>query len=129
MRAPTPVRSLVHSSTLVAAGVWFLLRYRNRFKESFSSFCFSLCLLRVFITGISACVYTDMKKIVALSTCNKICWCLIYFLNGCVGLALIQLISHGVCKCYLFMGVGDLMRSSGSRQQRGGIYHRNVRRI
>lgn len=122
MRAPTPVRSLVHSSTLVAAGVWFLLRYCSKYQDRVSEYVFVLSMASVVITGISAFVFTDLKKIVALSTCKKICWCLVYFLKGFMRLALVQLITHGVCKCYLFMGVGDLMRSSGSSQHKSGIY-------
>nr|BDB04295.1 NADH dehydrogenase subunit 5 [Fasciola gigantica] len=122
MRAPTPVSSLVHSSTLVAAGVWFFLRY-----GCWSSFWVDLwlvffCFLTIIITALSAVVFMDLKKIVALSTCNNVSWCIVFFICGDLCLALLQLVTHGLCKCYLFMGVGDLMGQSGSSQSSVGVY-------
>lgn len=122
MRAPTPVRSLVHSSTLVAAGVWFLLRYRSFLC------CDTLWLLyvsrmsRVIIRGLCASCFEDLKKVVAFSTCKKIRWCILFFFRGGTGLAVCQLLTHGVCKCFLFMVVGDLMRSSNSAQDSKGLF-------
>ena len=122
MRAPTPVRSLVHSSTLVAAGVWFAMRYD--FLLYFNkSFVFSiLLLLTIFVTGICCFFFVDLKKIVALSTCKKISWCVLYLIFGDCILSLFQLIRHGVSKCMLFMLVGDVMSGSGGSQARNCIY-------
>lgn len=122
MRAPTPVRSLVHSSTLVAAGVWFSMRYDfNVFIDDF--FIFSvLLIITIIITGLCCFYYLDLKKIVALSTCNNIAWCIFYLMFGDVILSLFQLISHGVSKCMLFMLVGDVMSGSSGSQARKGVY-------
>nr|UFQ89288.1 NADH dehydrogenase subunit 5 [Duplicibothrium sp. MZUSP 8039] len=122
MRAPTPVSSLVHSSTLVAAGVWFSMRYDvcQYFKDT--SVFFSLLLLTVFITGVCCFFFLDLKKIVALSTCNNISWCVLYLLFGDVTLSLFQLVSHGVSKCLLFMLVGDVMSGSGGSQASNCVY-------
>nr|WSP01999.1 NADH dehydrogenase subunit 5 [Wallinia sp. URM-2015] len=122
MRAPTPVSSLVHSSTLVAAGVWFLVRYDTFFCGSSHSLLVGFSLLTTFITGVCACFFMDLKKMVALSTCNKISWCLLFYMCGDLGLCLLQLLTHGVCKCYLFMSMGDLMSSSSSSQSSAGVY-------
>ena len=122
MRAPTPVRSLVHSSTLVAAGVWFFMRYD--FLLYFSNiFVFSLfLLLTILISGLRCFFFVDLKKIVALSTCNNIAWCIFYLIFGETVLALFQLIRHGVSKCMLFMLVGDVMRGSKGAQSSRGVY-------
>lgn len=122
MRAPTPVSSLVHSSTLVAAGVWFLLRYSHLIDVSVQSVLFYISLVTILITGICASYFCDLKKIVALSTCNNVSWCVVFFVSGDLGLSLLQLLTHGVCKCYLFMSVGDLMRLSGGSQSSVGVY-------
>nr|UFQ88364.1 NADH dehydrogenase subunit 5 [Caulobothrium sp. LRP 10376] len=122
MRAPTPVSSLVHSSTLVAAGVWFSMRY-DIFIYFNDSWVFSLLLLlTIFITGVCCFFFLDLKKIVALSTCNNISWCLVYLLFGDVVLSLFQLVSHGVSKCLLFMLVGDVMSGSGGSQAGNCVY-------
>nr|YP_009171944.1 NADH dehydrogenase subunit 5 [Orthocoelium streptocoelium]AJG03073.1 NADH dehydrogenase subunit 5 [Orthocoelium streptocoelium] len=122
MRAPTPVSSLVHSSTLVAAGAWFVYRYNYFCDSGLLEVLFFFSLVSVIITGLCAVVFMDLKKIVALSTCNNVAWCLIFFVCGDLVLALLQLLTHGVCKCYLFMAVGDLMSSSGSSQSGVGVY-------
>nr|YP_009938515.1 NADH dehydrogenase subunit 5 [Prosthogonimus cuneatus]QNU39799.1 NADH dehydrogenase subunit 5 [Prosthogonimus cuneatus] len=122
MRAPTPVSSLVHSSTLVAAGVWFLLRYNWVYYSGVSWFFFVISLITVFVSGFCASSSVDLKKIVAFSTCNNISWCVLYFIVGDVVLSCFQLLTHGVCKCFLFMVVGDLMNSSFSGQSCLGVY-------
>nr|QED55513.1 NADH dehydrogenase subunit 5 [Taenia hydatigena] len=122
MRAPTPVSSLVHSSTLVAAGVWFAMRYDyiNFFN---SSILFTvLLLLTILITAISSLYFVDLKKIIALSTCNNISWCVLYLIYGDVVLSLFQLLSHGVSKCVLFMLIGDIMSGSGGSQASNCVY-------
>nr|YP_007476437.1 NADH dehydrogenase subunit 5 [Echinococcus equinus]BAM84074.1 NADH dehydrogenase subunit 5 [Echinococcus equinus] len=123
MRAPTPVSSLVHSSTLVAAGVWFVMRYDYLLHFSSSVIIFSIMLLlTVFVTGVSSFFFFDLKKIVALSTCNNISWCVLYLIFGDVMLSLFQLVSHGVSKCILFMLVGDVMSGSGGSQASNCVY-------
>nr|YP_010286159.1 NADH dehydrogenase subunit 5 [Hydatigera sp. XHPW10]UKS07997.1 NADH dehydrogenase subunit 5 [Hydatigera sp. XHPW10] len=122
MRAPTPVSSLVHSSTLVAAGIWFIMRY-DLFNFFHNSSVFSgLLVISIFITGVSSMFFLDLKKIIALSTCNNICWCVLYLIYGNVILSLFQLISHGVSKCILFMLVGDVMSGSGGSQASNCVY-------
>nr|UFQ89120.1 NADH dehydrogenase subunit 5 [Rhinebothrium fulbrighti] len=122
MRAPTPVSSLVHSSTLVAAGVWFIMRYDIFvYLHDSLGFLFFL-LLTIFITGICCFWFLDLKKIVALSTCNNISWCVLYLLCGDVTLSLFQLVSHGVAKCLLFMLVGDIMSGTGGSQASNCVY-------
>nr|UFQ89144.1 NADH dehydrogenase subunit 5 [Anindobothrium lisae] len=122
MRAPTPVSSLVHSSTLVAAGVWFSMRYDmfSYFHDSF--FYLIMLLLTIAITGLCCFFFLDLKKIVALSTCNNISWCLVYLILGDMTLSLFQLVTHGVSKCLLFMLVGDVMSGSGGSQASNCVY-------
>lgn len=122
MRAPTPVSSLVHSSTLVAAGVWFRMRYDVFLFTSDSFYYLLILLVTIFITGVCCFFFLDLKKIVALSTCNKISWCLVYLIFGDVYLSLFQLLRHGVSKCLLFMLVGDVMRGRGGSQASNCVY-------
>lgn len=122
MRAPTPVSSLVHSSTLVAAGVWFVMRYNLFDYFDYLLYFSGLLLITIFITGICSFFFIDLKKIVALSTCKKISWCVIYLIFGEVWLALFQLVSHGVAKCMLFILVGDVMSGRGGSQASNCVY-------
>nr|BDI27942.1 NADH dehydrogenase subunit 5 [Cylindrotaenia sp. MN-2022] len=122
MRAPTPVSSLVHSSTLVAAGVWFAIRYDFTATTTGSVTISVILLLTIFITGLCSFFFIDLKKIVALSTCNNISWCVFYLIFGDVLLALFQLVSHGVSKCLLFILVGDAMSGSSGAQSINCMY-------
>nr|AKP94291.1 NADH dehydrogenase subunit 5 [Diplostomum spathaceum] len=122
MRAPTPVSSLVHSSTLVAAGVWFIVRYGTLLDSFTVFFIFTISLITIFITGLCALFFVDLKKIVALSTCNNVAWCLVYYVCNDLYLVVFQLLVHGVCKCALFILVGDLMSSSSGSQSSIGVY-------
>nr|YP_003001981.1 NADH dehydrogenase subunit 5 [Taenia multiceps]ACS37257.1 NADH dehydrogenase subunit 5 [Taenia multiceps] len=126
MRAPTPVSSLVHSSTLVAAGIWFAMRYD--YMQFFSnSICFSVLLvLTILITALSSLFFMDLKKIIALSTCNNIAWCVLYLIYGDLVLSLFQLLSHGVSKCILFMLIGDIMSGSSGSQGSNCVYSSNL---
>lgn len=122
MRAPTPVSSLVHSSTLVAAGVWFRIRYDMFLFMSDCLFYLCILMITIFITGLCCFFFLDLKKIVALSTCKNIAWCIVYLVFGDVSLSLFQLLRHGVSKCLLFMLVGDVMSGSGGSQARNCVY-------
>nr|YP_010853280.1 NADH dehydrogenase subunit 5 [Metorchis bilis]WGM81699.1 NADH dehydrogenase subunit 5 [Metorchis bilis] len=124
MRAPTPVSCLVHSSTLVTAGVWFFFRYSDGggLSEGVYFLIFVISFVTVFISGFAALFFSDLKEVVALSTCNNVAWCLIFFVLGEPGMALLQLVTHGVCKCCLFIILGDLMCSSGGSQSSVGVY-------
>nr|YP_009169744.1 NADH dehydrogenase subunit 5 [Metorchis orientalis]ALD61618.1 NADH dehydrogenase subunit 5 [Metorchis orientalis] len=124
MRAPTPVSCLVHSSTLVTAGVWFFFRYAagSGLSEGVYLGVFVISFVTIFISGLAALFFSDLKEVVALSTCNNVSWCLIFFILGESEMALLQLVTHGVCKCCLFIILGDLMCSSGGSQSSVGVY-------
>nr|BAV81466.1 NADH dehydrogenase subunit 5 [Schistosoma mattheei] len=117
MRAPTPVSSLVHSSTLVAAGVWFYLNYYELLGCSVisSSLVGDLLLVSglfsIFVSGVSALLCNDIKQLVALSTCSNISWVVVMMSLGEVDLALVQLVVHGLSKCVIFFLVGDYISS------------------
>jgi len=73
MAAPTPVRALVHSSTLVTAGVVLLLKFLPGFSNrGLLSYLFLIGLRTILVAGTSAMMEFDFKKLVALSTLSQI---------------------------------------------------------
>uniref|UniRef100_A0AAU7AN48 NADH:ubiquinone reductase (H(+)-translocating) n=1 Tax=Gyrodactylus pseudorasborae TaxID=3032919 RepID=A0AAU7AN48_9PLAT len=124
MRAPTPVSSLVHSSTLVAAGVVLICRYEfYLINGSYSYILLILCIFTTLLSASAAFFYSDTKKIIALSTCNNISWCYIYLYMGMIELCLLQLVCHGIFKCILFCLIGDFLVNSNNSQNKSMHYY------
>ena len=109
--APTPVRALVHSSTLVTAGVFLIIRFYPILSKFF---IFNLTLLiistiTIFIAGISAIVETDLKKIIALSTLRQLGVIIASIRLNLPNLAFFHLITHAIFKALLFVCAGSLI--------------------
>nr|YP_009164279.1 NADH dehydrogenase subunit 5 [Amynthas corticis]AIR76376.1 NADH dehydrogenase subunit 5 [Amynthas corticis] len=113
MAAPTPVSALVHSSTLVTAGVFLLIRFYP-FLSSTSWFNQLLLLIAVSTTtmaGLSAMTECDMKKIIALSTLSQLGMMMAAMGLGMVNLAYFHMITHALFKALLFICAGTLIHS------------------
>nr|BDQ44468.1 NADH dehydrogenase subunit 5 [Amynthas phaselus] len=113
MAAPTPVSALVHSSTLVTAGVFLLIRFYP-FLSSTSWFNQLLLLIAVSTTtmaGLSAMTECDMKKIIALSTLSQLGMMMAAMGLGMVNLAYFHMVTHALFKALLFICAGTLIHS------------------
>jgi len=82
MAAPTPVSSLVHSSTLVTAGVFVLIRYHYLFFFGGRFFLF-FSLGTMLLAGFCACIEKDYKKVIAMSTLSQLGMILFILSVGC----------------------------------------------
>nr|QII41357.1 NADH dehydrogenase subunit 5 [Oreta fuscopurpurea] len=125
MAAPTPVSSLVHSSTLVTAGVYLLIRFNMLIMDVF--FIKILLLisgLTMFMAGISANYEFDLKKIIALSTLSQLGLMMSILSMGLPDLAFFHLLSHAMFKALLFMCAGVIIHMMNNIQDirfMGGI--------
>lgn len=102
--APTPISALVHSSTLVTAGILILFKFILEIETSpFYSLVLFICLLGVFLGGFISFFELDLKKIVAYSTISQIR--VIIFLGSLffLDVALIHIIFHSFFKSFLFV--------------------------
>jgi len=114
--APTPVSALVHSSTLVTAGVYLLIRFSH-----FSSDKFNLCLivtasLTMFISGLVAFFEYDLKKIIALSTLSQLGVIIFAISINLPEVALFHLITHALFKALLFLCAGVIIHGNQNSQ-------------
>lgn len=114
MAAPTPVSALVHSSTLVTAGVYLLIRGYPILSERDFSLGVLKCL-RLFtlvIAGRVALVEVDLKKIVALSTLSQL-RIILFAISICLPkVAFFHLITHAIFKSLLFLRAGVVIHRS-----------------
>ena len=125
MAGPTPVSALIHAATMVAAGVYFLIRIAFLFPES--------VLGGIAILGTSVAVYAgfcaygqnDIKKILAYSTLSQLGYMSAAFGLGYPGIALFHLITHAFFKALLFLGAGSIIHGCHHEQdifKMGGIF-------
>nr|ADY86050.1 NADH dehydrogenase subunit 5 [Corcyra cephalonica] len=125
MSAPTPVSALVHSSTLVTAGVYLLIRFNLLLIDMmFLKILLLLSGLTMFMAGISANYEFDLKKIIALSTLSQLGLMMSILSMGMPDLAFFHLLTHAMFKALLFMCAGVIIHMMNDIQDirfMGGI--------
>lgn len=115
MAAPTPVRALVHSSTLVTAGVYIMIRYRH--QDNWVMLWLGRCTLVT--AGLRACAERDLKKVVALSTLSQLGVMIFAVGANEKSFCFFHLLSHACFKALLFMCVGVYIHILyGTQEQR-----------
>nr|YP_009491825.1 NADH dehydrogenase subunit 5 [Dosinia altior]AWI67995.1 NADH dehydrogenase subunit 5 [Dosinia altior] len=116
MAAPTPVSTLVHSSTLVTAGVYVLVRFNVLLGEMSFYVLLFLSMMTIIMAGSSAVLEVDMKKVVALSTLSQVGMMMFSISIGAVKVAFFHLVVHAFFKALMFMCVGGVIFYSGGIQ-------------
>nr|UFR82858.1 NADH dehydrogenase subunit 5 [Goliathus goliatus]UFR82897.1 NADH dehydrogenase subunit 5 [Mecynorhina torquata ugandensis] len=116
MAAPTPVSSLVHSSTLVTAGVYLLIRFNFSLTSNLLMFLLFIGTMTMFMAGLGANYEFDLKKIIALSTLSQLGLMMSILALGEYKLAFFHLLSHALFKALLFMCAGAMIHSMGNNQ-------------
>nr|ARH54423.1 NADH dehydrogenase subunit 5 [Lasioderma redtenbacheri] len=116
MAAPTPVSSLVHSSTLVTAGVYLLIRFSPLFSSTLMFSMLFISSMTMFMAGLGANFEFDLKKIIALSTLSQLGLMMSILFLGDYKLAFFHLLTHALFKALLFMCAGNMIHSLSSYQ-------------
>jgi NADH-ubiquinone oxidoreductase chain 5 len=109
MAAPTPVSSLVHSSTLVTAGVYVLIRFNYIFFYYDFFFMKFLFLFTMVLAGFCAVLEKDFKKVVAISTLSQLGMMVFVLSIGLWVLSFIHIIIHAFFKSILFLRTGSII--------------------
>lgn len=121
--APTPVSTLVHSSTLVTAGVYLLIRLRCSITSYVSYILLIIGLFTRIMARITALYEIDIKKIIALSTLSQLGLIMTAVGLGVYLIAYFHLLVHAFFKALLFITVGNIIhrRSDFQDLRKGNI--------
>nr|UXK95541.1 NADH dehydrogenase subunit 5 [Macropostrongyloides baylisi] len=121
MSAPTPVSSLVHSSTLVTAGLILLMNFSKlMLNGSVMMILLLIGLFTMFFSSMAALVEEDMKKVVALSTLSQMGFSMTTLGLGISFISFIHLVSHALFKSCLFMQIGYIIHCNYGQQDGRG---------
>jgi NADH-ubiquinone oxidoreductase chain 5 len=127
--APTPVSALVHSSTLVTAGVYLLIRINLIIIEINIRYILLLIgIITIIIAGITAIIEIDIKKIIALSTLSQLGIIILILGIGNPILSFFHLLSHAFFKAMLFICAGIIIHNIKDYQdiRKIGIRYNNL---
>nr|URX53636.1 NADH dehydrogenase subunit 5 [Bifiditermes sp. 2 AB-2022a] len=116
MAAPTPVSALVHSSTLVTAGVYLLIRFSPVFSGGLCTFLFLVSGFTMFMAGLGANFEYDLSSVIALSTLSQLGLMIGAVSIGLVSFAFFHLLTHALFKALLFMCAGVIIHTMSDSQ-------------
>ena len=124
MEGPTPVSALIHAATMVAAGVYLVGRCYPLFApEVFLTIAY--CgLITLFLSATIALVMTDIKRVLAFSTCSQLGFMMLALGVGAWTAGLLHLLTHAFFKALLFLGAGSVIHGCHHEQdlrQMGGL--------
>ena len=129
MEGPTPVSALIHAATMVTAGVFLMARMSPIMEYAPGALGFvtfigaSTCLFAATI----GCVQTDIKRIIAYSTCSQLGYMFVAAGVGAYQASIFHLFTHAFFKALLFLGAGSVIHAMSDEQdirKMGGIWRK-----
>ncbi|MFM7681111.1 MAG: NADH-quinone oxidoreductase subunit L [Candidatus Fonsibacter sp.] len=127
MEGPTPVSALIHAATMVTAGVFLVARCSPLFE--YSQYALNLVAFVGATTAIFAAtvaiVQTDIKRIIAYSTCSQLGYMFFAAGMGAYNIAIFHLFTHAFFKALLFLGAGSVIHAFHDEQnieKMGGVW-------
>ena len=127
MEGPTPVSALIHAATMVTAGVFLVVRCSPIYEYSplILNLITIVGMLTAFFAATVALVQTDIKKIIAYSTCSQLGYMFFAAGVGAYNVAMFHLFTHAFFKALLFLGSGSVIHAFKDEQdinKMGGVW-------
>ena len=129
MEGPTPVSALIHAATMVTAGVFLMARMSPIMDEAPGALNFVLFIgaTTCIFAATVACVQTDIKRVIAYSTCSQLGYMFIAAGATAYQASIFHLITHAFFKALLFLCAGSVIHAMSDEQdmrKMGGIWRR-----
>ena len=127
MEGPTPVSALIHAATMVTAGVFLVVRCSPIYEYSplILNLITIVGMTTAFFAATVALVQTDIKKIIAYSTCSQLGYMFFAAGVGAYNVAMFHLFTHAFFKALLFLGSGSVIHAFKDEQNinnMGGVW-------
>ncbi|MEM6889962.1 MAG: NADH-quinone oxidoreductase subunit L, partial [Pseudomonadota bacterium] len=118
MEGPTPVSALIHAATMVTAGVFLVCRMSPimEFAPEAAAFVTVLGATTAFFAATVGLVQTDIKRVIAYSTCSQLGYMFVAAGVGMYSAAMFHLFTHAFFKAMLFLGAGSVIHAMHHEQ-------------
>ncbi len=111
MAGPTPVSALIHAATMVAAGVYLLVRLFPLLDNTILNLAAGIGTVTLFMGAVAALFQTDIKRLLAFSTVSQLGYMVMAVGIGAPGAAMFHLVTHAFFKAGLFLCAGSVIHA------------------
>ncbi len=129
MEGPTPISALIHAATMVAAGVYMIVRMSPLMSSAPAAMGMVAVIggATALFAGTIGCVQNDIKRIIAYSTCSQLGYMFLGAGVGADSAAIFHMVTHAMFKALLFLAAGSVIHALADEQdvrKMGGLWRK-----